>query len=288
MQLDWNVTNDPVVAGYRILRAVGATGSFQPIADNWLDTVYFDTDNGGSNQLLPDVTYCYRVEARRSDGAVVLTSNVSCAAFGSLDLYLPDVIGRTGETVIVPVNIRNADGLRITSSDIWLDYNSDIIESVAISRTALTAAYLWEQSVLDTVSPPTKRVKIAYSNSNPDELHGNGSLFWLTFKVKGQPGQTTPLDLKEFIPSSGGSSIRDASRPLQNVPLRLTDGVFTVAAADDLCTLLGDVICDRVIRAQDAGFALRFAVGVLAAHRACNSTSLMSMATARSMPPTPP
>ena len=107
-------------------------------------------------------------------------------------------------------------------------------------------------------------MKIAYSNPNPDELHGNGSLFWLTFKVKGQPGQTTPLDLKEFIPGSGGSSIRDASRPLQNVPLRLTDGVFTVAAADDLCTLLGDVICDRIIRAQDAGFALRFAVGLLA------------------------
>ncbi len=234
VELDWNVTNDPTVTDYRILRAVGANGSFLPIADNWLDTIYFDTDNNGTNDLVPTTSYCYRVEARRDGGAVALTSNVSCAVFGPLDLYVRDAIGRTGETVIVQVNIRNADGLRITSSDIWLDYNSNIIESLAISRTALTAAYLWDQSVLDTdpPNPPMKRVKIAYTNINPDELHGNGSLFWLTFKVKGQPGQTSPLDLKEFIPGSGGSSVQDASDPLLDVPLRLTDGVFTVAAAD--------------------------------------------------------
>ena len=264
VELDWNVTNDPGVLSYRILRAVGANGTFQPINDNWLDTVYFDTDNNDTNDLVPTTSYCYQVEARRDGGAVALTSNVSCAVFGPLDLYVRDAIGRTGETVIVQVNIRNADGLRITSSDIWLDYNSNIIESVAISRTALTAAYLWDQSVLDTdpPNPPMKRVKIAYTNINPDELHGNGSLFWLIFKVKGQPGQTTPLDLKEFIPGSGGSSIQDASDPLLDVPLRLTDGVFTVAAADQPC-ILGDVVCDGVIRAQDAGIDLRFAVGLL-------------------------
>jgi len=153
VELDWNVTNDPGVLSYRILRAVGTNASFQPINDNWLDTIYFDTDNNGTNDLVPTTSYCYQVEARRDGGGVALTSNVSCAIFGPLDLYVRDAIGRTGETVIVQVNIRNADGLRITSSDIWLDYNSNIIESVAISRTSLTAAYLWDQSVLDTVPP---------------------------------------------------------------------------------------------------------------------------------------
>ena len=57
--LDWNVTNDPGVTGYRILRAVGANGSFQPINDNWLDTIYFDTDNNGTNDLVPTTSYCY-------------------------------------------------------------------------------------------------------------------------------------------------------------------------------------------------------------------------------------
>jgi hypothetical protein len=72
------------------------------------------------------------VEAWRYGGAVALTSNVSCAVFGPLDLYVRDAIGRTGEIVIVPVNIRHSDGLRSTSSD--------IIESVAISRTTLELA----------------------------------------------------------------------------------------------------------------------------------------------------
>ena len=86
--LDWNVTNDPGVLSYRILRSVGANGSFLPINDNWLDTIYFDTDNNDTNDLVPTTSYCYRVEARRDGGAVALTSNVSCAVFGPLDLYV--------------------------------------------------------------------------------------------------------------------------------------------------------------------------------------------------------
>ena len=260
MQLGWNVTNDPTVTDYRILRAEGANGIFQPIAEHWLDTVYFDSDHDAGNNLIPNTTYCYRVEARRSNGVVVMTSNVSCVAFGSLDLYVPDTIGRPGELVIVPVNIRNADGLAITSSDIWMEFNGDVIESVAISRTALTESYQWEKAVHDTGNPPTKRLIISYINLNPDRLNGNGSLFWLTFRVRGQPGNTSLLNLKEFITNIGGSSIQDISNPGQDVPLRLTDGLFTVGAATEPYTL-GDVDGDGVIRAADAALALRLATG---------------------------
>ena len=180
--------------------------------------------------------------------------------FAALDLYVPDTIGRPGEIVIVPVNIRNADGLRITSSDIWLEFNSDVIESVGISRTALTASYDWATAVLTTPNPATKQLNISYINLNPDELYGNGSLFWLTFLVKGQPGNSSPLDLKEFITGIGGSSIQDVSNPGQDVPLRLTDGLFRVGAVDEPY-ILGDVDGDGVIRAADALLALRLAIG---------------------------
>lgn len=84
--------------------------------------------------------------------------------------------------------------------------------------------------------------------------------FWLTFRVRGQPGNTSLLNLKEFITNIGGSSIQDISNPGQDVPLRLTDGLFTGTVATEPYTL-GDVDGDGVIRAADAALALRLATG---------------------------
>lgn len=251
MKLQWNVINDPAVVGYRILRTAGLNDSPTVIEENWRDLVYLD-----SKSLVSGLTYCYRVEARRGDGTLAVTSNRVCLRFGLFDLYMPDTIGRPGETVILPLNIRNADGLRITSSDIWLEFNGDIIESVSISRTALTASYAWSSAVQATNSPPTKRLVIAYINLQPEALHGDGSLFWLNFKVKGQPGQQTPLDLKEFISVIGGTSIQEFANPGEDVPLALTDGLLSVKSAT-APYILGDVDGDGVVRAADALEALK-------------------------------
>lgn len=257
MQLNWNPTSDPTVNSYNILRHAGVNDRIKTLAAKLpLKPEYPD-----SNALVPGLTYCYRVEARRNDGTVAVTSNEACKVFGALELSVPDTLGRPGEIVIVPVNIANANGLRIASSDIWLDFNGAIIQSVVVSRTALTKNYTWDFSVQDSATPPTttKRLRIALINNKPEELRGTGPLFWLVFKVKGQPGQTSPLDLKDFITNIGGSSIQDIANPSQDVPLRLTDGLFTVGAAGAGFTL-GDVDGDGLIRAKDALRALSLAV----------------------------
>jgi hypothetical protein len=263
MQLNWNATNDNKVTSYRLLRHAGLNARFAPIAENWLNGLYLDKDVP-TNDLVPGLTYCYQVEALRKDGTVAMTSNEACKVFGVLELFVPDMLGRPGETVIVPVNIANADGLRLAASEIWLDFNSDIIESVAVSRTALTTGYAWASAVQQDgiLLPvlPMKRLKIAFFSFQPEALHGNGSLFWLTFKVKGEPGQSSPLDLKEFITNVGGSSIQDFTNLGQDVPLQVTDGLLSVVKADEGYTL-GDVDGDRLIRALDALRALGMAVG---------------------------
>ena len=258
MSLKWNVTNDTAVTKYRIRRSAGVNAYLETLTDSWTSTEYFD-----SKDVVPGITYCYLVEALRNDGSISVTSNKACGLFGSLDLYVPDAIGSPGETVIVPLNIRNADGLAIGASDIWMEFNSDVIEFVSISRTPLTASYAWDSFVSDTANPPTKLLKIAYFNLQPDTLHGSGSLFWMSFKVKGTPGQTSPLNLQEFITNVGGSSIQDISDLLHDVPLSLTDGVFSVKAKEDAAFIRGDIDGNAVVRAADAALALQMASGKL-------------------------
>ena len=260
MSLKWNVTNDTAVTKYRIRRSAGDNAYLETLTENWTSTEYFD-----SKDVVPGLTYCYLVEALRNDGSISVTSNKACGLFGSLDLYVPDAIGSPGETVIVPLNIRNADGLAIGASDIWMEFNSDVIEFVSISRTALTANYSWDSFVSDTANPPTKLLKIAYFNLQPDTLHGSGSLFWMEFKVKGTPGQSSPLNLKEFISGvgGGGSSIQDISDLLHDVPLSLTDGVFSVKAENAASFILGDVDGNGMVNEADADLALKMASGRL-------------------------
>ncbi|MCB0186881.1 MAG: Ig-like domain repeat protein [Caldilineaceae bacterium] len=258
MQLRWNVTNDPKVTSYRILRNAGENDRFETIADSWTDPTFFDKGTE-SVPLVSGITYCYLIEAHRSDGSLAMTSNRACGVFGSLTLFVPDAIGRPGEEVIVPVNIRNADGLRIAASDIWLEFNGDIVESVAVSRTALTADYAWDSSVQDTANPPTKLLRIALINLQPATLHGDGALFWLVFKVKGTAGQSTLLDLKELI-TAGGSSIQDLANLSQDLPLQLTDGTFRVESAG-AGYIRGDVDGNGRVAALDALVALSLAAG---------------------------
>ena len=62
------------------------------------------------------------------DGGEVVASNKRCASFGVLDVWIPDVVAKPGETVVVPINIRNADGVRIGASDVWMDFDPRVME----------------------------------------------------------------------------------------------------------------------------------------------------------------
>ena len=98
-------------------------------------------------------------------------------------------------------------------------------------------------------------------NLDPDTLHGNGTLFWMKFKINGTPGQTSPLDLQDYITGVGGTAIQDASDLLHNVPLSLVSGEISVQAANSASFILGDVDGNGVVSAADAALALQMASG---------------------------
>ncbi|OQY48908.1 MAG: hypothetical protein B6242_01155 [Anaerolineaceae bacterium 4572_78] len=95
IELDWNVTNNAEVTHYRIYRMLrnDGTGSFlnfDIIADNVLETVYFDEDSN----LVPKATYCYLVEAMTANDTATVTSSLDLKDFisnvGGSTIYTPD------------------------------------------------------------------------------------------------------------------------------------------------------------------------------------------------------
>ncbi len=250
VQLDWNPTNLPEVAGYRVMRAISGTQDYVAVGETGAPG-YFDDDPA----LVSGTAYCYRVEALWPGGTSAATSNVACASFGKLALWVPDVWAAPGETAVVPVNIRNADGLRLAATDIWLDFDGAVIEPLGVSSTTLTAGYSWAYAITSTQA--YSRVRIAAMASPPPQLYGDGSLFWLTVRVQASSGLTSPLNLREFIEGVGGSTIYAPEDPYHPVPLVLDDGVFYVGEA----YVLGDLNGNGVVQAIDAWLALKIAAG---------------------------
>jgi hypothetical protein len=98
-------------------------------------------------------------------------------------------------------------------------------------------------------------------------LYGEGSLFWVTFKVKGQDGDQSILNLKEFVENVGGSNIYAPGEINGGgtyggpgfIPLSLQDGTFHVSEAG--AYKLGDLDGNGVVMAADAFIALQIANG---------------------------
>ncbi|MEM7348035.1 MAG: PKD domain-containing protein, partial [Chloroflexota bacterium] len=256
IRLYWNSSSDLAVTNYRVLRAISGSSSYTSIA-TVNQTNYLDKDAA----LVAGTTYCYKVEALRSDNSIVVTSNLSCAVFGTTQLWVPDVTAAVGQIAYIPINVRNAAGLRIAASDIWLEFDGTVINPLAVFSTPLTQGYNWAQASLSSVDgkPNYKRIKIATLSNNPLTLYGSGSLFWLKVRVLGAPGDETPLDLREFISGVGGSTIYTPDDLVNPIPLFLDDGVFQVSNN----YILGDLNGNGVVESIDAYIALRIAIGRL-------------------------
>ena len=250
--LDWNPTNNPNVVSYRVMRVVSGTTVYTPVATT-VDTVYLDTDPA----LTSGSTYCYLVEALLHDDTIIRESNVACAVFGEVEIWVPNVWAASGQTRIVPVNIRNATGLRIVASDIWIDFDAAVIEIVDVSETPLTADYTWAYSIGS--SETMSRVQISAYETSPPTLYGEGALFWLTVRAVGTEADESPLELQEFVDGVGGSTIYTPDDLFNPVPLRLQSGAFHIAEGG----VLGDLNRNGVVQAVDAYIALQVASGAL-------------------------
>ncbi len=243
IQLNWTPSDDATVTKYRLLRGAD-NEQLAPIAlvD---DTAYLDKDSSH----IVGVNYCYQVEAVDAETDIVATSNVACAVFGTTMLWLPDARAISGQTAIVPLNVRNAEGLQIAASDIWLEFDSRVLEPVDVTATPLTQGYTWSYSVTDVDGKPDyKRIQISAFSSAPPVIHGNGSLFWLKFQVAGEGGDVTPLDLHEFIEGVGGSTIYTPDDLVTPIPMIVRDSTFYVGSGHSF----GDLNGNGVVEAVDA------------------------------------
>jgi PKD repeat protein len=248
IQLAWEPIAATDLATYRVERQPAGQAALATIASTTA-TSYIDEDSA----LQSGAQYCYRVTGLRADGSLIAASNIACSTFGQVELWVPSVAAAPGQTAIVPINLRNASALRIAASDIWLDYDARVIEPIAISATPLTLGYTWSYGT--GRAGDTGRLRIAALSSQPPALYGDGSLVWVTVRVLGKTGDSSPLDLREFIGGVGGSTIYTPENLAQSVPLALHDGSLVVAAS----YMLGDLNGNGAIEAADAYLALQIA-----------------------------
>lgn len=259
IKLDWQPYTDTLALNhYQVQRSTDNGLTFQSVA-NVSDLFYTDT-----NGLTQNANYCYQIAAIDVNNHTLATSNIECVVYGHLELWIPETRALPGVDVTVPVNISNADGLRIASSDIWLDYNGDLIRPKNISNTPLTAQYNWQYAADE--AGVNSRLRIAAYSSPGEEpiLYDGGTLFRLTFETLGLNEQNTLLDLKEFIPGIGGSEIYDPRDEFTPIPLDLRDGTLYVeanTAQNVVAYILGDLNGNSVVQAIDARIALGIASG---------------------------
>ncbi|MEK8016902.1 MAG: cohesin domain-containing protein, partial [Candidatus Parabeggiatoa sp.] len=249
--LKWRgVDTDLKVAKYRILRVKGdADFSTAVIVDTLKNDIssYYDEYSDEKDLTRESKTqYCYRIEALDNKEEPLHQSNIDCVIYGEIILAMKPSGGLEGSTVDVPINILNAGNLRISSSDIWLRYDSSIITVVEVKKTALTANYDIGYEEDQDGSKKVVRISIDSKQDPPPELLGEGPLVDVVFKVaEGKQGASSPLELVEYVAAQGGSTISD--QDLNELYPKLIHGKFNIRK--------------RAVREGDTNTLPRFYVG---------------------------
>jgi hypothetical protein len=242
--LTWDPSTSPDVAGYNVYRSTSPDSGFAKInaspvtGDRTLD----------ASALTPGTPYFYYMTAVDGSSNESDPSNITFAVFGQVKLFIPDAYGANGDSVTLPVNIANADGIEMCAVDIFVTYDQAVLTATDVDRTPLTAGYAWAENI---GTPGIVRAVIAAVSG--ETLHGEGSLFTILFDVVGSSGDTSELEFQV-----AGTFFYDCDDLFNPVPLDLNDvGTFTVQAA----YILGDLNGDGTVNTADAVLALQIAVG---------------------------
>ncbi|MDT8305380.1 MAG: peptidoglycan DD-metalloendopeptidase family protein [Anaerolineae bacterium] len=246
--LHWEATNSIEVSQYRVLRAVGDSSTLTTVSST-AQTFYVDT-----NPIAAETRVCYQVQARRQNGAIVASSNLACTVGQTVSLWVPHAEARPHDRIRIPVNIRNARGLRLDSATIALDYDPRVLGLLAVTPGSLASDYDWYTSV--TVNSTSAQVRVQTLPSEAPSLYGSGALFWLTFDVLPSNVISSTLNLREYLNGSG-SAIYTPGSPAEPAPLALLDGNFYVEPLHAYGS--GDLNGDGAVTAADATSALRVA-----------------------------
>lgn len=176
-----------------------------------------------------------------------------------------------GDEVQIPVEIKNAD--KVGSMDIVISYPSGILQFLDVVPGSLTQNSLLEHNVEDG------KIKVGIVDTNG--ISGDGSLFYMKFRVVGEP---EPVELPVNVGKDLGTQIGEVypSMPaifrgneynflLEDLAVYATDGseidVLKINGSFELISEeeahKGDVNGDGQITSVDALLALQMAVGKL-------------------------
>jgi hypothetical protein len=225
IRLEWTAPSASAIT-YRVQRREGQL--FTSIGTT--DQLHY-TD---SDALEIAARYCYQIEALDGEENVTATSGTSCAIFGQLSMWTPNLSGTTGQQISVPIYLRNAGGLRILESDLWLDYAPDVLTFINGESTDYADGYGWQ--IDDSTNGRLRIQAIPDDAADPQSLEGDGALVYLIFKIEGAARAKSLLDLREFLLDTEGSTLLalDRDGALFNPLLTFESGLLTVEESGEL------------------------------------------------------
>lgn len=249
IQIEWDTLLPvPSLYQYQVYR--------RPAGKNWSRIAsttlahYTDKDEALQN----GIEYCYQIKAVNSFDTIIGESNVTCATYGMLSLWIPaQVAPPAAQGVLVPINLENGNNLCIAALDVVVDYNPAI---VIANGTVLPTPYTQGYTFAANTSKPGQVKVSAIAGQQCVTLYGPGSLFELGFNVLGNEGQVSPLD---FITGLTGTVIYASGNLQTPVPLNLSNGSLTIANT----FMRGDINGDGAVNAADAQMALLISVGAI-------------------------
>jgi hypothetical protein len=236
------------MAGYELYRV--QDGGTRSLVTATLSSQYNDGEAG----LVPGTRYCYQVDAVDGGGGVTGQSNVTCARFGEVTLWIPEQAARPADRGVgVPVNLDNGDGLCPVAFGATIVYDPAVVTPTGqVLPTIYTRGYVF----MANVEKPgwVKVVSIGQCQA----LSGPGSLFHVLFDIVGNEGGASPLN---FTVGITNTYLYDRDDLLTPVTLNLQGGSLRVQSLYSP----GNVNGDGVVNAVDAYVALEISAGRITA-----------------------
>ena len=123
---------------------------------------------------------------------------------------IPDTSSESGSFISIPIHVNDVTGKGISSVGITISYSQDVLSA----QDVITA-----ETIVQSWGPPTFNISpghIVIAVAGTTFLSGEGPLFYIHFKVIGEPGDSTMIHFEDFLLNEGE-------------PIAVAhDGVFTV------------------------------------------------------------
>ena len=127
-----------------------------------------------------------------SNGSITITEKID-----TVNVFIPDTTGKSGESITIPIYVDDVTGLDITSYHAALSYDQQVLEATGPIMSG-TLSEQW-----GTVVFSDSAGHIAISGSGSSSLTGSGVLIFLTFEIIGNDGSQTELFFNDMVFNEG-------------------------------------------------------------------------------------